>query len=507
MYRAKLSGQEYISNFFLPFGGELSADNRWVKLSKLIPWDFIEKEYLKHFKARDGQAAKNARIAFGALYIKTKCGYSDYETREQIMENPYLQYFLGFEGYTDEPPFDASMMTYFRKRISNDFIQSVMDQVIQVEKENQEKADNADKKDDSSNSDDKQGGGSSNDSLSNNDANPQSEHHFEAQPTHKGKLLLDATCTPADIHFPTDVWLLDTSREVLEQIIDILYPQVRDKYTVKPRTYRENAHSDYMKITKQRRKSKKAVRRAIRRQLGYVERDLGHIKGLIANGADLSVLGKVLHRKLLVIGEIYRQQKHMFDNHIHKVDHRIVSISQPHVRPIKRGKAAAETEFGAKVAISLVDGDAFVDKTGWDNFNEEECLEQAIQSYFRRYGYYPECVIGDRIYNNRGNRAYCKQLGIRISGPRLGRPKADETSADKRQAYEDSCIRNAVEGEFGVGKRKYGLDRIMAKLRETSEAVIGMHFLVMNMERRLRLLFALIFKWLLGSLGRVKFAA
>ena len=184
-----------------------------------------------------------------------------------------------------------------------------------------------------------------------------------------------------------------------------------------------------------------------------------------------------------------------------------MSISQPHVRAIKRGKAAAETEFGAKVAISLVDGDACIDKLCWDNFNEEACLEQAIQSYHRRYGYYPESIIGDRIYNNRGNRAYCKQLGIRLSGPRLGRPKADETKADKRQAYEDSCIRNAVEGEFGVGKRKYGLGRIMAKLPKTSEAVIAMHFFVINMERRLRLLFVLIFKWLIGSLGRLKLAA
>lgn len=504
MYKAKLSGQEYISDFFLPFGGKLSADNRWVKLSKLIPWDFIEKEYMKNFKAKDGQEAKNARVAFGALYIKTKCGYSDDETREQIIENPYLQYFLGFEAYTDEPPFDASMMTYFRKRISNDFLRSVMEQVIKAEMALQEKAENIDKKDDNQSNNDNQSGSSS---SNGSDTNIPSDNSEKPKPTHKGKLLLDATCTPADIHFPTDVWLLDTSRKMLEQIIDVLYSQVKDKYTAKPRTYRENAHSDYMKIVKLRKKGKKAVRRAIRRQLGFIERDLGHIAGLVENGADLSALGKVLYGKLLVISEIYRQQKHMFDNHTHKVDHRIVSISQPHVRPIKRGKAAAETEFGAKVAISLVDGDAFVDKIGWDNFNEEECLEQAIQSYYRRYGYYPECVIGDRIYNNRSNRAYCKQLGIRISGPRLGRPKADETKADKRQAYEDSCIRNAVEGEFGVGKRKYGLDRIMAKLRETSEAVIGMHFLVMNMERRLRLLFILIIKWLFAPLGRTKFAA
>lgn len=476
MYRAKQEGQQYLSDFFLPFGGKLSKDNRWVKLSEIMPWESIETEYAKHFRARDGQIAKSARVAFGALYIQIKCGFTDEETRQQIMENPYLQYFLGFEGYSDEPPFDASMMTYFRKRIDIEFVRSVMEQMVQLEAE-----DKNDKNDDNHNT----GASDSTDSKKQNS-------------THKGKLLLDATCAPADIHFPTDVWLLDACRSNLENIIDLLFPQVKHKYIVKPRTYRENAHRDYMNLAKLRKKSKKAIRKAIGRQLRYVGRDLRHIAKLIQNRANLSVLGRVLYRKLLVIGEIYRQQKEMFDHHTHKTEHRIVSISQPHIRPIKRGKAAAETEFGAKIAISLVDGYAFIDKVSWDNFNEEECLEQAIQSYYKRYGYYPESVICDRIYNNRNNRAYCKKYGIRISGPRLGRPKANEAKEDKQQAYKDSCIRNAVEGEFGVGKRKYGLGRIMAKLTKTSEAVIGMHFLVMNMERRLRLLFALIFQWLFG---------
>ena len=473
MYRAKIVGQEYISDFFLPFGGKLSANNRWVRLSKLIPWDEIEKEYLKNFKAKDGQVAKSARVAFGSLYIQIKCSHTDEETRQQIIENPYLQYFLGFDGYTDEPPFDASMMTHFRKRISIEFIKTIMEKLIVAE---------ASEDDNDKNSGEK--------SVANTSESANSDTE------HKGKLLLDATCLPADIHFPTDIWLLNEGREKLELIIDILYPQVKHKYVVKPRTYRENAHTDYMKIAKLRKRSKKIIRKSIRQQLSYIERDLGHIEDLLKNEADLSALDKTLYRKLLVIGEIYRQQKHMYDNRTNQVDDRIVSISQPHVRPIKRGKAGADTEFGAKIAISLVNGDAFIDKISWDNFNEEGYLEQAVETYRKRYGHYPESVIADRIYKNRNNRSYCKALGIRLSGPRLGRPKADEIEIDKKQAYVDSCIRNAVEGEFGVGKRKYGLARIMAKLKETSEAVIGMHFLVMNMERRLRLLFARLIKWL-----------
>lgn len=33
-------------NFYMPFGGKLRSDNRWVKLSKLIPWDGLMQHQL-----------------------------------------------------------------------------------------------------------------------------------------------------------------------------------------------------------------------------------------------------------------------------------------------------------------------------------------------------------------------------------------------------------------------------------------------------------------------------
>ena len=106
-----------------------------------------------------------------------------------------------------------------------------------------------------------------------------------------------------------------------------------------------------------------------------------------------------------------------------------MSISQPHVRPIVRGKTNAAVEFGAKVSVSLVDGYCFIDKLGWEAYNEEEVFIPAIESYRQRYGYYPEAVLADKIYRNRSNLAYCKGHGIRISGPRLGRPPKETDKA------------------------------------------------------------------------------
>ena len=62
----------------------------------------------------------------------------------------------------------------------------------------------------------------------------------------------------------------------------------------------------------------------------------------------------------------------------HKVEDRIVSISQPHIRPIVRGKSNAKTEFGAEVAISVIDGYAFVDNISWDANNESSDLIEAV---------------------------------------------------------------------------------------------------------------------------------
>ena len=190
----------------------------------------------------------------------------------------------------------------------------------------------------------------------------------------------------------------------------------------------------------------------------------------------------------------------MYNHRSRRIDDRIVSISQPHVRPIKRGKTGADTEFGAKVSISLVDGVSFVDRISWDNFNEGIDLIGQIESYRKRFGCYPESVHADKIYRNRDNRKYCKKHKIRLSGPKPGRPakvteeNAGKLKAAKQLARQDEIERNAVEGKFGQGKRRYSLHRIMTKLAHTSETAIMVSFLVMNLKRWLATIFFFIFQ-------------
>lgn len=122
----------------------------------------------------------------------------------------------------------------------------------------------------------------------------------------------------------------------------------------------------------------------------------------------------------------------MYRNKTHKVTDRIVSISQPYIRPIVRGKAKTPTEFGMKLDMSVDDhGMARIEKQSFDAYNESEVLIGAIKNYYTRTGHYPERVLADKIYRNRKNLKYCKERGIRLSGPALGRPKKDPSENRK----------------------------------------------------------------------------
>jgi len=171
----------------------------------------------------------------------------------------------------------------------------------------------------------------------------------------------------------------------------------------------------------------------------------------------------------------------------HQVEDRIVSLHQPWVRPIVRGKTAVPTEFGAKVAVSLYNGYAKVEYLNWDAYNESTTLKEAVERFRLQTGHYPKRILADKIYRTRDNRAYCSKHNICMNGPKLGRPPKDRAlyAAQCRQERLESGERNAIEGKCGEAKRRYSLGRIMMRLKDTSETAIYLVFLVMNLQKRL----------------------
>jgi len=449
-------------------GARLDPANRWVKMARLVPWEMVEAKYSAGFENPEvGNVAKPGRMAIGSLLIKEKYQESDEEIVSMIQENPYLQYFIGLAEYTNKAPFDASTMTWFRKRLSPELIAEVNEHISGRGKK-------------------AEGDG----------PDEPGESGTGGEPKNEGTLILDATCVPSDIRFPTDVSLLNEGREKLEELIDALHDPKDGR---KPRTYREQARQKYLRFVRNRKPSKKHIRQAIRQQLGYLRRDLSAIDALLAEGKELSARQT---GTLEAVRELYRQQKSMYDRRQHKVEHRIVSLHQPWVRPIVRGKATAEVEFGAKVSLSMVEGYCFIERLEWEAYNESGTLKDTVEAYKRKTGRYPERLLADKIYRTRANLNYCKEHGIRFNGPKLGRPPADkeECARQKRLERSEAGERNAVEGKIGEGKRTYGWGRLTMRLKETSEVSIHMTVLMMNIRRRVRDILLFLFRWLVKQL-------
>jgi len=470
MYRKKNREQMAVEDFVPPMGGKLDSQNRWVKMADIVPWDMIEDIYASKFKDEkaDGRPPISSRVAFGALYIKEFENLPQDRTLQHISENVYMQYFLGMTEFNPKPLFDSSMLSRFAARFNKEDMVKINDEIYRrTRQSDEEPADNEPPPDGN-------GGGID-------------------EETNKGTMILDATVAPADIRYPTDLSLLNECREGTEKMIDDTWRKT-DRKGRKTAYNRKKARTGYLKIAKQRKPRKNQIRKSVREQLECVEKNVESI-GRIISAIGIEEFGIKHWTRFLTICEIAGQQRWHYDNPGKPVPDRIVSVRQPHIRPVVRGKPRNEVEFGQKIGLSIVDGFTFIDEQSWDNFAEGITLIASAEKFKKRHGVYPKAIIGDQTYRNRVNIKFCKDNGIRLSGPRLGRPKESEIDADREQAYKDSCERNVVEGRIGTNKRRYGLDLIYARLDITGEFEAAMNVICMNVANELKALLRQIFCW------------
>ena len=501
MYHRDDSEQLTMEEFFQPFGGRLRKDNRWVCLAGIMPWEYIEDIYTKNLSEETGRPAISSRIAFGAIFIKEFCHLTDEGTVQELQENSYMQYFLGLHEFQAERLFDPSMMVHFRKRFPVEEVAKINEYVCTGKWPEEQR--NVDRNDDPEDGDEPPctgGETGSKASAHKGKASPNTSKKKKARrKQNRGKLILDATVAPADIKYPTDIDLLNRSREHLETAVDILWPHVPHTSHKLPYSAKK-ARKSYLKLAKSKKWTRANCRRAIGEHLRYIELVSKQLRKLSSQVPDHETLfPRWLRDRLAVIAVVYRQQKMMYDNDTHICEDRIVSLEQPHVRPIQRGKRPNPTEFGQKLHLSVVDGYTYLEQTSWSNFNEGSDLETAVEDYFRKFGCYPSAVLADGIYQTRRNKMFCAQLGIRLSGPPLGRRKASEADTKiKRQIYRDACERNAIEGRNGNAKRRFGLDRLFSKRDKTAKTEAALIILAMNASLRLVRWLALFFRSLLS---------
>ena len=326
------SNQLSLSEFSHPFEQELLSDNRWVKLSQLIPWDALAKVYSNKLNARNGRESIDVRMVIGAIIVKHKIGLNDRETVAMISENIYLHYFCGLKCFQTKPPFHPTVLVAIRKRMGAVNFDSWNTLII-------EKADSLKPK-----------------RAKNIQKNTEEDapNQCTSGSKHKGKLKIDASVADQRIVFPTDAGLLNTARKESERIIDLLYEQTQG--VNKPRDYRRVARTEYLVFSKKRRKTTKQINKFIRKQLGYTRRNLSYIEKLLdqiedqKKGEQLSgmftdlstaypckfPLPKRDQKIYWVLQLIYEQQYYMYHEKVNSVKNRIVNIYQPYARPILR---------------------------------------------------------------------------------------------------------------------------------------------------------------------------
>lgn len=490
-----------------PFEEHLDPENRWVKMAEIIPWDDLAAVYASKLQSDSGRYSVNIRTVIAALIIKHYLGLDDRGTIEMIKENIYMQYFCGLKTFTKKKVFDPSLFVDIRKRMGGEEFDKFNRLIIKSsEKRKPHQSSIMSKGVKNKNN------GTKNTSDGSSKSSDKEEEHKgqKGQVSNRGTLKLDATVADQEIKFPNDVSLLNSARENLERIIDNLYNAMKD--ISKPRDYRRVARKAYLGFSKKRRKSAKTIRKAIKVQLQFVRRDLKITDMLLSKAGNDNLLSGRDIELLKTIRKMYEQQKWMYDNKTHSCPERIVSIYQPWVRPIVRGKDKNKTEFGAKINVSEVNGFCRINTFKWEAYNEGGDLPAQVESFRELYGCYPKVLLADKIYLTRENRLFLKEKGIAIYGKPLGRPpaKPKETAQQRYRERKKAAERNHIEGKFGQGKRGYGLNNIKARLPETSESWINAIFFVMNLTKLLQIaekypdFFVPVLDWINFRLKRIE---
>ena len=438
MYKAKDRETQPLFEELFPFGGKLNENNRWLKIAELIPWEQLENNYSQLF-SHTGRPGCDARLVIGLLLLKHMTGTSDREIVQLVCENPYMQAFCGFDNFDVGKHVNPSTLTNVRKRLGDKRFKELEELTY--------------------------------------------KHLIERKIIKAKGLLVDATVFPEHIRFPTDTGLLNEARQWLVSNIKSIGAKIGEKY----RTYCRKARREYLNFNKKKRKTKKDVRRMVKSMLQYARRNVRQLEKGLASAVDKGVvIDKQVTEHLTVIKELLRQQWQMYREKVNRIEDRIVSLHKPQVRPIKRGKAGKDVEFGPKASLSHVGAFTFLDKLSSDNFNETGDVDLQLGNYEDRFGKKPPYVVGDRIYGTNDNRNLLKDKEIRNGFEPRGRKPKHESSPDrwrKRKRRE----RNRIEGAIGNGKNHYGLDRIKYSIEGGDELWVRLGLMASNLKTAVKM--------------------
>jgi IS5 family transposase len=365
----------------------LNPSHELFQLSKLIEWDSYEKEFAKLFVEKIGSPGKPIRLIAGILMLQHMYGYSDEGAVDEWVENPYWQFFCGYDYLQWEKPIDSSSLPRWRKRLGAEGLEKILQGTIRAAIK---------------------AGAVSSRSLS--------------------RVIVDTTIMEKNIAFPTDSKLYHSGIKTLVRMAKNNDIELRQTYTfLSKRALRKS--SQYAHARQMKRSQKE--RNKLKTYLGRVSRD---IRGKLE---DKPTLKAMFEPVLEIIDKVLKQNRDS--------KNKVYSIHEPHVTCVAKGKARKKYEFGCKVSLVIThkEGLALSTQALQGNPYDGHTLEKVLKDSERVSGVHIDEVFADKGY--RGHSIVGKE--VHISGKRKSTASL-RRKINRRQAIEPHIGHMKSEGKL-----------------------------------------------------------
>jgi len=376
-----------------------------ARLAELVPWSDFDAAFGRFYKPV-GRPAKATRLMVGLHYLKHSFDLSDEQTVERWVENPYWQYFCGFEFFQHVLPIDPSLMTRWRKRIGSEEMEKVLKATVEMALES-----------------------------------------GTVKPSSLERVTIDTTVQEKAIAHPTDSRLYLKALQALVRQAKKADITLRQSHTrlAKKASAKAGRYAHARQYKRMRRELK-----CLRTYLGRVYRDVGRkIAGDSEQEAHFA-------RLLGLVERLLAQQP--------QDKNKLYSLHAPEVVCIAKGKAHKRYEFGCKVGVAATnkEGLFLASKAFEDNPYDGHTLQATIDQAEAMTG-----VAVERAYVDKGYRGhhYEGRARVILSGRKRGLTPQMKRELRRRSAIEPMIGHAKNDGRLG---RNYLLghdgDRINALL-------------------------------------------
>ncbi len=430
---------------------EVDKTHEIIKIADTIDWVSLSEKLSLFYCSDNGRPTKPARAKVGLLILKHLYGHSDESVVDMLKRDIYAQYLCDVSLKEAVTFINPSSLTRFRKQIGAAGVKLIETEVLNSLK--------------------------------------------KTKTLHGRRLVVDTTVMPSNIAYPTDVVLLE---KVRRQAVKYLQ-KAKDFGAKGHRTYQRTARKVFITFAKIRKHTIRFRKKTQKKLLQFASRNVRQLNETLqslqpqaeeTNTALQSLPQKtdnIIKEQFLqetktfvsTAQKIIAQQKGVYRNK--KVSERIVSIHQPHIRPMVRGKYPISVEFGPKILLNLQNDYLFLESVQFNNVADSHLLETSFQKYKERFDRYPTQLAADRGFWSKENRQLAENYGVK----KIAIENKGKSSYLKGQPFRERLrrLRCKIEAKISLAKRKYGLDRCLYSIQGGEEIWVRLGLLAMNLKQ------------------------